>query len=72
MKYTAMVINRVFEGESLLIIKSKGEEVINRFDRVIVKEELDKALERQGVPIDNCKIIEVSRDYKDSVYAEEF
>lgn len=65
-RYTIMVINYVFENESMLIVKSEGSQAIKRYDDTITNEDLNVYLEQDGIDIDDCIIYVVEEDWKGS------
>lgn len=64
MKYTVLVSNGIFDGENLLIIKSKGSQYIKRIDETITPNLLHKELEGNSINVEDCKIIIISTDFK--------
>lgn len=63
MKHTVLVVNGIFENESLLIIKSTGSQYTNRFEKTITPALLSKELERNMINPDDCKIVIASTDW---------
>lgn len=58
-----MVINDVFD-DNMLIVKSEGSQTIIRYDETITVEEMHKAIEKQNINIDDCKVVVVDNDWK--------
>jgi hypothetical protein len=72
MKHTVLVVNDIFEGENLLIIKSKGSQSVNRFEESITPSLLETELERNGISLDNCKVTVTSTDWKGNAKIEQY
>lgn len=55
-QYVVMVINHIFEGENMLIIKWNGGQITEKFNETIRREDLHKSLEAKNMPLDCCTI----------------
>lgn len=64
MKYTVMVINNMFEDDNLLIVKTKGNQSIMRYNKPIEKEDVMEYLSENKINMDDCEMYEVGNDWK--------
>lgn len=71
MKYTVMVINNIFEEDNLLIVKSKGNQSIQRHKQHIEKELVFDYLKGNAIDIDDCVIYIVKNDWRGNPSIEE-
>lgn len=71
MKYTVMVINNIFEEDNLLIVKSKGNQSIQRHEQCIEKELVFDYLKGNAIDIDDCVIYIVKNDWRGNPSIEE-
>lgn len=55
-QYVIMVINNIFEGENMLIIKWNGGTITERFDEIITSEILHEKLKNNRIDADSCII----------------
>jgi hypothetical protein len=63
-KYTVLVVNGIFEDENLMVIKSKGSQYTNRFEETITSDILHRELERNGIEVNDCKLVITGTDWK--------
>lgn len=72
MKYTVMVVNNVFEEDNLLIIKSKGNQSIQRHEHYIERDLVFDYLKRNEIDIDDCVIYVVKNNWRDITSIEKY
>ncbi len=72
MKHTVMIINNIFEGDNLLIIKSKGSEIIQRYNQRIEKEMVIEYLNKTNIDMEDCLFYIVKNDWRGNPNIEKF
>lgn len=55
-QYVIMVINHIFEGENMLIVKSEGGQMIKKYSENISVEDLNEYLELNEIDKKSCVI----------------
>jgi len=63
--HKVLIVNDLFEGENMLIIKSSGSESIVRHNEPFKKKEVLEYLHETGVNLETCKMYQVENDWSD-------
>lgn len=67
---TVMVINDIITSSNMLIVKSDGSEMINRFSETITPKILSDELDKSGIYKYECDIIIVDESHEGEVRAK--
>lgn len=70
MKTKVVVINDIFTGVNMLIIREEGYEYIKRFSEPVTPGLLDYELADKSISQEDCEIVIVDQDWKNDVRVE--
>lgn len=69
---TIMIVNDVFDGENMMIIKSKGSEQIIRSSQIFEISDLQKYVKDKGLSNDAYDLIVAEKSWKGEITCKEY